>query len=303
MSDKDDPQGRPNKKPDDPKGGAYTVLVADNYRIPDESALLGESKFSSLEEAKAACRQIVDECLEKYHKPGMTSEDLLGYYCSGGEHPWIAGEPAGSRFDAREYARERCLEICREEDKALKYLRIDELPAELAALIPVIEVALQRKSLKEKEEKALHMLREQIARMPEPMPDQSFVLCHDSSIPKNPKTGERRHSFSVHLTPRGFHFHWHSDTFMQCNAPEHKDWRPHSCNWVDHVFWKVYFHGTGRLDRRVGTVSEMMEEMKKHFASEEVELIAYSNKGDRGIDWQEEPIQTADAHPMRSRAP
>ena len=276
------------KQPPSSEAEQYLVLVADNYHIPDESACDEEGRFSTLKEAVTVCRKIVDDFLREACKPGITSSELYQQFAGFGESPWIV--PASKDlFDAQEYASQRCLELCREEDEARRHLRIHQLPAELASLTPVIEVALRRKPLSAEQEKALDMYKSAIIGIPKSMPRQSFVFLIDLIKETNVKVGERRHWFCADLNPSGFFFHWRSDTFHQCDVPEHRDWALHSCNHVDHVFWRIYFYGTGRLDRQIGSLNEMMEQMKKRLAGDENEMIVYSQPRDRGLDWQSEP--------------
>jgi hypothetical protein len=71
--------------------------------------------FDKPDGAVAVCKQIVDECLERMLKPGMTAEVLFDLYAMVGDDfdlyamlgdvPFII--PAHA-FSARDYAKERC---------------------------------------------------------------------------------------------------------------------------------------------------------------------------------------------------
>jgi len=95
---------------------AYKVLVDDNFHYMDESERYELGVFPTLEAAIEASREIVDEYLRSVHQPGMTIETLLTSYLFFGEDPYIvatAGEATGVLFSARDYARQRCEEVCR----------------------------------------------------------------------------------------------------------------------------------------------------------------------------------------------
>ena len=65
--------------------------------------------------AIAAARRVVDEYLQSAFEPGMNSDTLLATYLQFGEDPFIIASDAahsGVLFSARDYARERCEEIC-----------------------------------------------------------------------------------------------------------------------------------------------------------------------------------------------
>lgn len=72
--------------------------------------------MASLDAAIEASREIVDEYLRSAHQPGMTTEALLTSYLFFGEDPYIgatAGAETDVLFSARDYARQRCEELCR----------------------------------------------------------------------------------------------------------------------------------------------------------------------------------------------
>lgn len=90
----------------------YKVIVADNYHYMDESESYTAGSYATLEEAIAACKQIVDDYLLSAYQPGMTSDILYDNYKSFGEDPYIHAERA---FSAWTYAKQRCDEICNEQ--------------------------------------------------------------------------------------------------------------------------------------------------------------------------------------------
>jgi hypothetical protein len=92
---------------------SYQVLVDDNYRYMDESERYKLGDFETFEEAEAACKEIVDEFLQKGSKrESITAEELYNCYVMFGEDPWISGEPVPYRFSAWTYAKQRCEQIC-----------------------------------------------------------------------------------------------------------------------------------------------------------------------------------------------
>ncbi|MBV8097808.1 MAG: hypothetical protein JOZ31_01490 [Verrucomicrobia bacterium] len=84
---------------------SHQFFVDDNFQYTDEEHryLLGE--FETLEEAVAACKKVVDRCLEDDHKPGMRADELMKLYCLFGDDPFIM--ESGVHFSARDYAGKR----------------------------------------------------------------------------------------------------------------------------------------------------------------------------------------------------
>jgi hypothetical protein len=98
---------------------AYKVLVDDNYHYMDESERYELGMFPTLAAAIEASQKIVDEFLLSAYQPGMTIGALLESYTFFGEDPFIvptAGEEGGVLFSARDYAKQRCEELCRSKD-------------------------------------------------------------------------------------------------------------------------------------------------------------------------------------------
>ena len=93
---------------------SYQVFVDDNYHHMDEEERYKHGDFATFEEALSACRAIVDEFLQDSVKKGVSADELYSVYTGFGEDPFIIGEPVPFRFSARDYARERCSQICGE---------------------------------------------------------------------------------------------------------------------------------------------------------------------------------------------
>lgn len=98
------------RKPGAP--GKYRVLVDDNYDYTDESKRWTLGDYDTWDEAVAACKQLVDECLQRCYSAGMTAEQLEREYKAGGDDPFIVGDDRGRKFSAWDYASERAREMC-----------------------------------------------------------------------------------------------------------------------------------------------------------------------------------------------
>ena len=91
----------------------YTVLVDDNFHYMDESERYKLGSFRTLARAIAACKKIVDRCLKDTYTAGMTASELSASFAMFGDDPFIVSEgQSGVPFSARDYATERCKEIC-----------------------------------------------------------------------------------------------------------------------------------------------------------------------------------------------
>jgi len=94
--------------------GPYVVIVDSNDRQMDGSERIFYGEYETCEEARAACQGIVDFFLLDTHRPGMSAPELYSLYVYFGEDPSIMYEDRPTpTFSAWEYARQRCLEICR----------------------------------------------------------------------------------------------------------------------------------------------------------------------------------------------
>jgi hypothetical protein len=92
----------------------YIVVVDSNDRQMDGSERILYGEYDTCDQARAACERIVDAFLLDVHRPGMSAPELYSLYVYFGEDPSVIREdhPA-SAFSAWDYARQRCLEICR----------------------------------------------------------------------------------------------------------------------------------------------------------------------------------------------
>jgi hypothetical protein len=73
-------------------------------------------QFETQEEAVAASKKMIDASLLREFKAGMSAQQLLLWYQSFGEVPFIFGDPGHTMsvkgFNHLQYAKERCVEIC-----------------------------------------------------------------------------------------------------------------------------------------------------------------------------------------------
>jgi hypothetical protein len=89
----------------------YKVLIDDNFHYMDESERVEHGVFDTADEAVAACKRIVDECLEPMLQRGITAAALYEQYEGFGDDPFVMPvDPADARvaFSAWAYAKERC---------------------------------------------------------------------------------------------------------------------------------------------------------------------------------------------------
>ena len=93
---------------------SYTVYVDDNFHYADESERYKLGEFATAAAAVAAAKKVVDEYLASAYEPGMTVEELSRSYLLFGDDPYIVPRDTDSEFSARDYARARCDELCRE---------------------------------------------------------------------------------------------------------------------------------------------------------------------------------------------
>jgi hypothetical protein len=97
----------------------YKVFIDDNFHYMDESERYELGEFATLDAAIEASRKIVDEYLRGVYQPGMSMDALLTSYLFFGEDPYIVSSgsaQSGALFSARDYARQRCAELCRPAD-------------------------------------------------------------------------------------------------------------------------------------------------------------------------------------------
>ena len=89
----------------------YKVLIDDNFHYQDEDHRYEHGAFGTADEAVAACKRIVDECLTYMLKPGMTADALYELWVMFGEDPYVMRvdrTDAQVDFSSWEYAKERC---------------------------------------------------------------------------------------------------------------------------------------------------------------------------------------------------
>ena len=94
----------------------YEVLVDDNYDYMNETKRYALGVYETYDQAVAASKAIVDECLCSIYRSGMTPEELYSAYRFGGEDPFILATPPHSNvqplFSAWGYAQESSRELC-----------------------------------------------------------------------------------------------------------------------------------------------------------------------------------------------
>jgi hypothetical protein len=96
-----------------PTQALFVVHVDDNFHPKDPSERYRLGDYPSADAAIAACRQLVDEFLGAWFKPGMRSTVLYETYVHFGEDPFIMPlGPEKASFSAWDYARERCRIMC-----------------------------------------------------------------------------------------------------------------------------------------------------------------------------------------------
>ena len=91
----------------------YTVYVDDNFHYMDESERYKLGIYEGCASAIAACKGIVDEFLLDGYKKGVTEAQLHKGYLLFGEDPFIIADDPDCKFSARDYARQRCKELCK----------------------------------------------------------------------------------------------------------------------------------------------------------------------------------------------
>ena len=73
-------------------------------------------EFATQDEAIAVSKKMIDASLQREFKPGMSAQQLLIWYQSFGEIPFIFGDPGHTMsvksFNHLQYAKERCEQIC-----------------------------------------------------------------------------------------------------------------------------------------------------------------------------------------------
>jgi hypothetical protein len=213
----------------------YRLFVDDNYHHMDENERYCAGSFASYGEALAKAKAIVDEFLEQGHKNGMTSRELYEGYVGFGEDPFIipASQPP---FSAWDYAKERCEELCRDEDAVASILRYPEWPPELAVFRAVLVAGLGRKDLGRDALRALERFHLSVEQYPNAMPRENS--WHWLRL-ENGGT-----AYTVYL---------HPDRFKLSRVG----------TLSDAVDWEIRFYGSGLRDRRAGDAAKALDEMHR----------------------------------------
>ena len=123
----------------------FIVMVDDNYHPMDESERYKLGEFKTLDSAIAACQRVVNNSLINAYTAGMSEADLLASYALFGADPFIIGADQGVPFSARDYAKQRCHEICSGESASqplpnTKHRRISV--AQIIATIVLLAIAI-----------------------------------------------------------------------------------------------------------------------------------------------------------------
>lgn len=90
----------------------YIVRVEKNSHYMDEAERYTLGEFRNSEMAISAAKRLVDEGLNSLYRAGMAAERLYQYYTSFGHDAYIISGDESCQFSARNYAAERCREIC-----------------------------------------------------------------------------------------------------------------------------------------------------------------------------------------------
>ena len=89
----------------------YSVQVDDNFHYQDEGARYRLGDFTTLDDAVAACKKVVDQFLEAAASPDGTAAERYQHYAGFGPDPFITtDDPNVGKvpFSAWDYARQRC---------------------------------------------------------------------------------------------------------------------------------------------------------------------------------------------------
>jgi hypothetical protein len=97
---------------------SYRVLVDDNFRYMDASQRFVLGEFATYGEAFAVCKEMVDRFLRHEYVAGMPASTLYLRYIMFGRDPFIVNAADGGEaqpgFSAWEYAKARCVDLCRD---------------------------------------------------------------------------------------------------------------------------------------------------------------------------------------------
>ena len=95
---------------------SYRVLVDEHFPCNDRSHRYALGDYATYAEAFAVCKEIVDRFLRHEYVAGMPAGALYFRYMMFGREPFIVSATDEAEmqpgFSARDYARERCGELC-----------------------------------------------------------------------------------------------------------------------------------------------------------------------------------------------
>ncbi len=96
-------------------------MVDDNFHYQDPDDRREHGTYDTVDEALAACRDIVDRSLANEFRTGISADALYDRYMSFGDDPSIMvldGVDEKAKFSAWSYAKERCAAMCAGTDPA-----------------------------------------------------------------------------------------------------------------------------------------------------------------------------------------
>lgn len=267
----------------------FELFVDDNCHHMDDDERYLHGTYDTYEEAVAATKKIIDNCLAGVDHTGMTSEQLYSGWAHYGDNPFIVGDldnaridelvaqgkailaelesrmgihitspadilksidlPPSNKFSASDYARERCREICREEDAVALKLRYLKWPEELDGFKDVLARCLERPDISRDDIKALETIRKSIEQFPKAMPPKPYwywLRLEDGPV-----------SYTAYFHPDRFEFS--------------------SDGYEDDIKWKVHYYGSGRQDVRTGNANDMAHTLRL------MEISACLDEGDASI--------------------
>jgi hypothetical protein len=92
----------------------YGVLINDNAHYMDENERADHGVFANADDAIAACKETVDDELNKMWKPAMTAKELYRLYIAFGPDPFVVPlnpKDPDVEFSAWTYAKKRSKDL------------------------------------------------------------------------------------------------------------------------------------------------------------------------------------------------
>jgi hypothetical protein len=88
----------------------YKVVVQDNFHWWDETERYEFGTFTTWDEAVDACKNKIEQELEKFFEPGMDANQLYDHYIQMADEPFILASAADAYgdFSESEYAMRHC---------------------------------------------------------------------------------------------------------------------------------------------------------------------------------------------------